>query len=139
VAGGAQTIIEALQSILTNAGTLIMPTHTAALSEPSHWKHPPAPEADWQHIRQTMPAYDPHATVTRKMGRIPETFRSLPGVFAVRIRKFRLPHGESMPQKLCRSSLPFGLGNESPLAKIYDLDGYVLLLGWITTKTPPYT
>jgi aminoglycoside 3-N-acetyltransferase len=57
VCGGAVAVIEALESVLTSEGTLIMPTHSGELSEPSYWQHPPVPEAWWQTIRDTMPAF----------------------------------------------------------------------------------
>ena len=81
VCGGPVAVIIALQEVLGETGTLVMPTHSTDLSEPSQWENPPVPESWWQTIRETMPAYDPDLTPTRSMGKIAETFRKQKGVF----------------------------------------------------------
>ena len=130
VCGGAVAVIIALQEVLGETGTLVMPTHSTDLSDPSQWENPPVPESWWQTIRETMPAYDPDLTPTRSMGKIAETFRKQKDVL-------RSGHPQSSfcargPQASCiinNHSLAYGLGESSPLARIYDLQGFVLLLG----------
>ena len=80
VTGGAQAVISALLDTLGERGTLVMPAHSGQLSDPAHWRAPPAPEAWWDTIRQEMPAYDPALTPTRNMGAVAESFRTYPGV-----------------------------------------------------------
>jgi aminoglycoside 3-N-acetyltransferase len=45
VCGKSVAVIDALESVLTSEGTLVMPTHSGELS---YWQHPPVPEAWWQ-------------------------------------------------------------------------------------------
>jgi aminoglycoside 3-N-acetyltransferase len=129
VCGGAVSVILALERLLTPAGTLVMPTHSADLSEPSFWRHPPVPSNWWQAIRNSMPAYDSELTPSRGMGVIPETFRRQPGVR-------RSPHPQvsfaawgSNAGITANHPLAFGTGDDSPLAGVYDAGGWVLLLG----------
>lgn len=130
VAGGAQAVVLALVEVVGPDGTLVMPTHSTHLTDPANWEHPPVPESWWPVIRDSTPAFDPRLTPTRGMGVIVDTFRHLPAVvrschptcsFAAR--------GPRAEEIVGRHELNDGLGEGSPLARLYDADGWVLLLG----------
>jgi aminoglycoside 3-N-acetyltransferase len=130
VVGGAQAVILALEAALTPDGTLVMPCHSSELSDPADWANPPVPSHWWELIRREMPAYQPDLTPTRHMGAIPENFRKQEGVV-------RSDHpqtsfaawGKAAHLVTADHRLNSSLGEHSPLARIYDLDGWVLLLG----------
>lgn len=128
--GGPVDVILALEHVLGPEGTLVMPTHTGDLSDPAGWRNPPVRESWWEPIRRLMPAYDPDMTPTRSMGAIPECFRKQRGV--VRSMHPQLSFaawGKRVQDIVAEHPLEFGLGERSPIARIYDADGWVLLLG----------
>lgn len=130
VCGGAVALIEALQEVITEKGTLIMPAHSGDYSEPKYWGNPPVPESWYQKIRDEMPAYRPEVTPTRDLGITPELFRKLPNVL-------RSSHpclsfsawGKEAEAITAGHKLDYGLGENSPLARIYEKEGKVLLIG----------
>lgn len=130
VCGGEQAVVLAIEEVVRPYGTLVMPAHSGGLSDPSGWENPPVPETWWEEIRRAMPAFDPELTPTRGMGKIPECFRGQKEVLRSRHPQFSFAAwGEHSVEVLSDQSLDFGLGEQSPLARVYDLDGWVLLLG----------
>jgi aminoglycoside 3-N-acetyltransferase len=130
VVGGAQSVVEGLLEAVGPEGTLMMPSHSAQLSDPANWRSPPAPEAWWERIRAEMPAYHPARTPTRNMGAIAELFRTFPGV--LRSPHPQVSHAASGPLAagiIGEHPLACLFGERSPIGKLYALDGWVLLLG----------
>ena len=130
ICGGAQAVVQALQNQLSPGGTVVMPSQSTYLTDPRKWVNPPVPPSWWATIRAEMPAYDQALTPTRNMGTIVETFRQQCNVL-------RSPHptlsfvawGNEATHLTARHPLDHGLGETSPLARLYNLDAHILLLG----------
>ncbi len=129
VVGGAQSVVEGLEQAVGPTGTIVMPAQTG-ISDPSTWKNPPVPETWWPIIRQHWPAFDPQATPLRAMGAVVECFArgdatvhsGHPSLgFVARGPKAKAIVGEHRPGG--------GLGDRSPLGRLYQHDARIVLLG----------
>lgn len=130
VCGGPAAVILALEDALTERGTLVMPAHSSDYSDPSHWEDPPVPQSWWDAIRAEMPCFRADLTPTRGMGAVAEAFRKQDGV-----RRSTHPiasfaaWGKERDYILRDARLDFCQNEESPLGRIYEKDGRVLLVG----------
>jgi aminoglycoside 3-N-acetyltransferase len=128
VIGGAQTIVEALTAALAPRGTLLVLTG---------WQdRPPYHQQDWDETERRLyraeaPAFDPLlARAEREHGRVPEAVRTWPGA-----RHSRHPVGAfaalgpAAAWLVAGQALDEAYGAGSPLARLVEADGAVLLLG----------
>jgi aminoglycoside 3-N-acetyltransferase len=131
VNGGAIAVIQALMDVVTKQGTIVMTSQSVELSDPSEWHYPPVPEEWWNVIRESMPAYNVDYTpTTTGLGKLVEVFRSYPEVIRSSHPNYSFTAwGKDKNEILHQHSLDFGLGEQSPLGKLYTRNSYVLLIG----------
>lgn len=133
VVGGAAAVVHALLDTVGAAGTVVVPTFTAGNSDPSRWARTmrsAAPPEWWTAIREDLPPFDPALTASQNMGVVAEAVRTWPG-------SIRSSHPQTSFAAVGRHArfLMSGhpqdchLGPRSPLGRLAESDGKVLLLG----------
>ncbi|WP_142826826.1 aminoglycoside N(3)-acetyltransferase [Planococcus soli] len=130
IAGGAQAVVEALMETITETGTLVMPAQSADNSDPVYWMEPPVPENWHQPIRDELPAFDPHLSGMRGMGKIAESFHRHP-------LTIRSPHpshsfiawGSQATDWMSEQPIDDSFGERSPLAKMLQANVKILFIG----------
>lgn len=129
VNGGVVAYIQALMDAVGPDGTIVMPTQSSDYSDPGDWRHPPVPPGWVDEVRRTMPAYDAAVTPTWRMGAVPELFRTMPGVFRSRHPSGSFAAWGSDAAEIVANHGVQRIGEDSPVARLYDLDGKVVLVG----------
>lgn len=130
VCGGAQVVIEALLEAVGREGTIMMPAQSWKNLDPATGVHWEVPESCWPLIRGNWPAYDKNITPTNTMGAVAEMFRQWPG--AVRSdhpARSVAAWGKEAAWLTADHDLSNIFGDGSPVGKLYELDGLVLLMG----------
>ena len=102
--GGCQAVIEALMECVGYEGTIVVPTFTPQYKDPACQKDKP-PRQQWQFLRNDAVLRSNHPLYS----------------FAAWGKYAKL---------ICdKHPLHFALGKDSPLGKIYEMNGYCILLG----------
>jgi aminoglycoside 3-N-acetyltransferase len=133
VRDGAAAVVTALRDVLGSEGTLVVPTGTAGNSDTSRIYLARTAGMTAEQVRRyktEMRPFDPATTPSDGMGRIAEEVRTTPGAT-------RSAHPQSsfaalgpMAQKLTEGhAVDCHLGESSPLARLYEVGAWVLLLG----------
>lgn len=131
IEGGAETLVRAFRRVLGDTGTLLVPTFTSAHRDPmEHWETAGGPE-DRERLRAQVPAFDPARPADIEVV----------GIFAEVVRQQPDAHRSHHPARsfaaigaqaeFLTANAPFHypLGSNSPLARLHQLGGSVLLLG----------
>lgn len=130
IIGGAQTFNDALIECLGDEGTLIMPLQCSENSDPASWDNPCVPFNVIDKIRNNYPAFDENNSDSYYMGRVVDNLRRRPGVvFSKHPNMSFIAYGQ-MAEYICNHHLlELGLGENSPLASLYNLKASTVLMG----------
>jgi aminoglycoside 3-N-acetyltransferase len=105
VIGGAEAVVLALLGAVGETGTIMMVTNSSNNTDPWEWQHPPC--GWWQSL-----------------------FRTWPGAVRSGHPAFSLAAlGPNAEYLTADHALTEDAGDRSPLGRLYELDGHVLLLG----------
>ncbi|MBE2224980.1 MAG: AAC(3) family N-acetyltransferase [Anaerolineae bacterium] len=130
IIGDAPAVVDALMQVITPDGTLVMPTNSTNNTDPTTWGRNPLSEAEWAVIRAEMPPYRPEITPSNRMGAINECFRTYPGVRRSSHPAFSFAAwGKHAEFVTANQALDNSVAEKSPIGRVYDLDGWIFLLG----------
>lgn len=130
VVNGALDVIDSLLEVLGEEGTLLMPSHTGQLTDPAEWKRPPIPTEFVETVRRCMKPFDIKTTPIRNRGVIPQVFLTYPGVCRSQ-HPLNSVIAKGRQAAYFTQTHPFHAseGMESPIGRMYERGGYVLLIG----------
>ncbi|MGX7025257.1 aminoglycoside N(3)-acetyltransferase [Vagococcus hydrophili] len=130
ISGGTQTVIESLLDSVGKKGTIMMPTQSWKNLDPETGVHGEVTKDEAKIIRETWPAYNKKITPTNTMGSVAEMFRSYPGTNRSNHPSRSVAANGFYSQYFTSNhDLSDIFGLTSPLQKLYEKNGYVLLIG----------
>lgn len=133
VAGGAAAVVAALANVVGSAGTLVVPAQTADNSDTSsaHLSRIAGMTPDQiRQFRAAMPPFDPATTPSSGMGCLAEQVRISPGAIRSAHPQTSFAALGPLAEKLMSGHrLDCHLGEFSPLARLYEANASILLLG----------
>ncbi|MFB7558925.1 aminoglycoside N(3)-acetyltransferase [Streptomyces brevispora] len=133
VDGGVLAVAGALRDVLGPQGTLVVPAFTPENSDTSpHYRArvDGLGDRDRDAVRAAMPAFDPATTAAPSVGLLAETVRRSPGsVRSAHPQTSFAAVGPLAGRVVAGHHPDCHLGEDSPLARLYDLRAQILLLG----------
>lgn len=133
VRGGAATVVAALRETVGSEGTLAVPTATPGNSDTSRLYHSRTAGMTSEQIarhKAAMRPFDPATSPSEGMGQIAEELRTTPGAVRSAHPQTSFAALGPMAGKLTDGhALNCHLGESSPLARLYEIAAWVLLLG----------
>ena len=130
VVGGAEALYYALREVIGNEGTIVVPSQTVEISDPTSWQYPPVPQEWHDVIRSSMPAYSKNLSYSKALG----AFSQLIGILPYSIRSNHPMYsftaiGEKASEIIGQDSFDFPFGDESSLGRMYSIGAKVLMIG----------
>jgi aminoglycoside 3-N-acetyltransferase len=129
ISGGPQAVVSALLDTVSE-GTILMPAHSGDFSDPAQWENPPVPKEWFDTIYENMPAFDVEKSYLRGMGRVAEQFFSLKNTLRSNHPQTSFcAYGKQAHYYTKDHTLTPMFGLQTPLGKLYQHGGKILLLG----------
>jgi len=132
IEGGAETLISAFRRVLGNAGTLLVPTFTPQFTDPGESEGAPDSEEEIENLRSLIPVFDPLTTPAARMavGVFPEAVRQQPDAYRSSHPVVSFAAIGALARELTvNAPFHYPLGSDGPLARLYDNNGWTLLVG----------
>lgn len=129
VAGGAETLLEALYMVIGESGTAMAPASCWEAADPAEFREPPPPH-ELEAARAAVIPYTPDSPIDACLGVFPQVVHRAPGA-----RRSSVPGssfvalGRHADELVADQNPGRPYGPDGPLGRLADLDGWVLLLG----------
>lgn len=129
VVGGEQSVIEALMETVGFEGTIVMPSFTFGLLDPSSQKKK-VERQYWKAFRNGLEPFDRRLSVEMDEDTLVQQFLRNDGVARSYHPIYSFAAWGKYARIFCdKHPLHFGLNQDSPLGKMVDFNGFVVLLG----------
>ena len=130
VVGGEERVIRVLLDLVGEQGTIMMPSQTWKNLDPETGVHWLEPKEWWPVIRDNWPAYDKKVTPAIGMGAVARMFCVWPGVErSDHPARSVAAYGKYAKYLTENHDISNIFGQGSPVDKLYEIDGYILLIG----------
>lgn len=129
IVGQEQALIEALMDTVGYEGTIVMPTFTPYLADPACQKHR-VQRRYWTKERNGAYAFDRKLHMPTAKNTLAIQFLRNEGVARSYHPLYSFAAWGKYARLICdKHPLHFGLNADSPLGKLFDFNGYIVLLG----------
>lgn len=129
VNGGSQIVIEALQEAVGFEGTIVTPSFSESLVDPACDQDYLFERDVFDEIRASKPAFHKKKTAS-ECGEFSNQFMRNDGVYRSNHPTHSFLAWGKYAKLICdRHPLHFSLGKDTPIDKVVEMNGYVLLLG----------
>ncbi len=130
IIGGAEAIFDALLSAIGREGTIVVPSQTVEISDPSTWEYPPVPKEWFEIIKEGMPAFNIDRSYSKAMGEFSNFVRMLPDSIRSNHPMYSFCAYGKLAKKITENhKLDFPFGKASPLERLYNLNSKVIMIG----------
>ena len=129
ITGGEQTLLEALMETVGYDGTIVMPSFTPQMADPSCLKQAIDRES-WELVRKHAQPFDRRLSAPHKCDPLIHQFLRNEGVVRSYHPLYSFSAWGKYAKLICdKHPLHFGLNQDSPLGKVVEFNGFVLMLG----------
>lgn len=127
--GGVQAMIEALMECVGYEGTIVVPAFTPQYKDPACQENKP-PRQFWKDIREQALPFDRKLSEPSNADAFISQFLRNEAVLRSNHPLYSFAAWGKYAKLICdKHPLHFALGKDSPLGKIYEMNGYCVLLG----------
>lgn len=130
VVAGPEAVFAALKNVIGEEGTIVVPSQTVEISDPSSWEYPPVPSEWFDTIRENIRPYNKKMSFSKSMGQFSNYVGLLPNAARSSHPMYSFAAvGKDANEIVKIDNFDFPFGEHSTLSKLYDLNAKILMIG----------